>query len=425
MLLGLLVVASALFGMQTSRGLHESRERQAITAAMLIAPQGAVLLAQGRDDALREWVRQVRTNPAVRLVAVQDETGQVRAIEARTASLARQVIRPDSKADTPPAPATWHGTDADGAEVYGTTVPIPLLPHKNATGRLTLGLAASSLEPPSGPGIWGFSAPLAIAAVVIWAIGGRSLVRRIAEPLVGLARYGGSRALDSSREGDDAIHAIVKEFDALKAEADHWHQRARTLEHTLEQRVASQTRGYQTELRRAVRAAEVDPLSGLNNRRSLERCLDPVVADHLARQGDLSMIMVDVDHFKALNDTLGHSAGDRLISFMGELLGTSVREGDMAFRLGGDEFLLLLPNTTEAQAADIAQRLAALFAQHVRTLPPVRPSLSLSTGVASLSRSGGPRGQDLLRAADSALYRAKAGGRAHAVPSGTGAPDRS
>jgi diguanylate cyclase (GGDEF)-like protein len=122
--------------------------------------------------------------------------------------------------------------------------------------------------------------------------------------------------------------------------------------------------------------------------------------------------VLDVDNFKNLNDSLGHAAGDELLVFLGELLRRAVRETDLAIRMGGDEFALVLPETDLEKAVEIVRRLTALFGQMVRTLPPIECRPSLSVGVAALRSTGARSGKELLRAADTALYQAKQRGKA-------------
>jgi diguanylate cyclase (GGDEF)-like protein len=141
-------------------------------------------------------------------------------------------------------------------------------------------------------------------------------------------------------------------------------------------------------------AAHTDVLTGLGNRRDLEFRLLSV------RPGD-TVVMCDLDHFKALNDTQGHAAGDLLLAEFGELLRTSLRDNDYAARYGGEEFVLLLRNT------DLEQGYAALRRLRVRWL--LRASLTFSSGLAPCHDAGSTR--QTLEAADRALYAAKAAGR--------------
>lgn len=193
---------------------------------------------------------------------------------------------------------------------------------------------------------------------------------------------------------------------------DHKNTRGRLgqLKRTMDSRVAHQTRQIEAMLKRAERQAWIDPLTGLGNRRLLNDRLESLVANHLSQNDDLSVILFDLDNFKGLNDSLGHAAGDELLSFVGELLRGSLRSSDIGLRLGGDEFAILLLGTSVEQAAESADRLIKLFGQRA-SLFDVHPRVTLSAGVASIKHHRSANGEELLAAADTGLYRAKRSGK--------------
>jgi diguanylate cyclase (GGDEF)-like protein/PAS domain S-box-containing protein len=156
-------------------------------------------------------------------------------------------------------------------------------------------------------------------------------------------------------------------------------------------------------LRRELREQAIrDPLTGLFNRRYLEETLHREVARATRAQSTLGIVMLDLDKFKLLNDTFGHTAGDAALREVGHLLRENVRAGDVACRYGGDEFIVVMPDTSLENAGRKAQVLFELFKRS--------PScLESSMGVVAFP-SHGAVGADLLRGADAALYRAKQGG---------------
>lgn len=148
-----------------------------------------------------------------------------------------------------------------------------------------------------------------------------------------------------------------------------------------------------------------DPLTGLANRRALENALDAFAQGSFGKEGSLSVAMIDVDHFKRINDSLGHAAGDEVLRNLGTLVRRLVRGMDVACRYGGEEILLLLPETPLAAARTVVQRICD---QAGRLQHPT--AFTLSVGLAS-GRIERDAIEHLIESADQALYRAKRAGR--------------
>jgi len=162
--------------------------------------------------------------------------------------------------------------------------------------------------------------------------------------------------------------------------------------------------------RQALDSAYLDPLTGTRNRGALLASLQREW--ELARRygHPLSVIMLDVDHFKAVNDTYGHATGDDVLKQVADCIGHCVRGSDIVFRYGGEEFLILLANTSEEGALRLAERIRNELARHLHLAGdgiPMRVTASL--GVATL-RAGTTK-EVLLNQADQAMYRAKQLGR--------------
>ncbi|KRG61776.1 histidine kinase [Stenotrophomonas humi] len=170
-------------------------------------------------------------------------------------------------------------------------------------------------------------------------------------------------------------------------------------------------------LRESLRLQSIrDPLTGLYNRRYLEESLAREIARCGRRDFPLSVLMLDVDHFKQFNDTHGHGGGDALLAAVGQLLSSRLRGEDIACRYGGEEFTVILPESDRASALRHAEELRIALSQMSvpfsgKTLPPITVSLGVATypvdGVAGIT---------LLRKADAALYRAKRSGRNRVLP---------
>jgi diguanylate cyclase (GGDEF)-like protein len=158
------------------------------------------------------------------------------------------------------------------------------------------------------------------------------------------------------------------------------------------------------------RLATIDSMTGLYNRRHFLEQADAEWSRFQRYQRPLSMLMVDIDHFKQVNDRYGHAVGDEVIIAVAQACAGGKRQSDIVGRLGGEEFAVLLPETDPAQAAIVAERLRNTIAAQVMMAHKVHFKVTVSIGIAAASL--GMSGIDvLMRAADQALYQAKDQGR--------------
>ncbi len=157
--------------------------------------------------------------------------------------------------------------------------------------------------------------------------------------------------------------------------------------------------------------ALTDDLTGLANRRRLQGLLGQMFAQALRYGHDLSCVMVDLDGFKQVNDTLGHQRGDEVLTLAGSIIREQARSSDVAARFGGDEFLALLPQTSCETAAHLAQRLSRAFEDRAAAIVGPLALCRMSVGIASLHQSHPANPDQLLAQADNALYAAKAAGK--------------
>lgn len=154
-----------------------------------------------------------------------------------------------------------------------------------------------------------------------------------------------------------------------------------------------------------------DHLTNLFNRRYMEETLEREVERARRKKGSLGVIMLDIDNFKNMNDTLGHAAGDVLFQELGTLLNSQVRSADIACRYGGDEFVLILPEASQDVTLERAEHLREKVKHlHVEYEGCMLEAITVSLGVAVFPDHGST-GEALLRSADDALYRAKYEGR--------------
>lgn len=153
-----------------------------------------------------------------------------------------------------------------------------------------------------------------------------------------------------------------------------------------------------------------DPLTNLYNRRFLNEFMERELALARRNQKPLAVVMLDLDHFKQLNDQFGHQTGDKVIELVAKHLLRQSRRTDILFRYGGEEFLIILPNTSATQAKHLAENWRAhveqaqVFAKHQAV------SITVSAGIAVYPEHG-TTAFNLIQAADEALYQAKAAGR--------------
>ena len=252
--------------------------------------------------------------------------------------------------------------------------------------------------------------PVVSAAALAILVTGLWFQRRVVGPVGALltavrtGKVGDARVTPTARR--DELGVIARAVLELYGKAHQYQERAHRIERSLDSRVADETRRIQRDMKKIEREAWRDPLTGVHNRRMLDDRFAAIFEAQHRAGGDLSVVMIDIDHFKTLNDTLGHQAGDELLTFTGQLIRQCLRSEDTAIRYGGDEFLLILPGASVEQAQSIAGRIIALFAQRAKVLE-VSPTPSMSAGVASQLLNEPATPKEIIDLADQALYEAK------------------
>ncbi|MCD8513732.1 MAG: GGDEF domain-containing protein, partial [Nitrincola sp.] len=153
--------------------------------------------------------------------------------------------------------------------------------------------------------------------------------------------------------------------------------------------------------------ANTDALTGKMNRRALNNALAELIVKGERRKTVFSLLMMDIDFFKAINDNHGHDVGDKALQHVANRISSQLREGDLCARYGGEEFVVLLPNTATDEAMQVAERIRAEVESSPLNLP--KQPITLSIGVATYQP--GMDAEKLLKAADKEVYRAKESGR--------------
>lgn len=174
------------------------------------------------------------------------------------------------------------------------------------------------------------------------------------------------------------------------------------------------------ELEHARETAKTDALTGLLNRRAFDQKLNEHIEDHKQNNSELCLLILDIDHFKQINDTFGHQMGDNVLRYTANLMKQYISGYHCAARYGGEEMAVIMPNTSPSKAMSIAESIRASLAQHPLKLKGSKKSIgkvTISIGVASLKADDSV--ESLVERADQAMYRAKYNGRNRVIAEDT------
>jgi len=166
------------------------------------------------------------------------------------------------------------------------------------------------------------------------------------------------------------------------------------------------------ELEHARETAKTDALTGLLNRRAFDQKLNEYIEIHQQNNDDLCLLILDIDHFKQVNDTFGHQMGDNVLRYTANLMKQHITEYHCAARYGGEEMAIIMPNTPLNKAMEIAEKIRASLAQHPLKLKGSKKSIgkvTISIGVSSFKINDSI--ESLIERADKAMYQAKDNGR--------------
>jgi len=236
------------------------------------------------------------------------------------------------------------------------------------------------------------------------------IVRRVAAPINELGIVvtqfaGGNYRIRSEIRRSDEIGQLATAFNSMADELAVSNNRMVKLNAELEDRVLQRTRQLKD-------LSERDPLTGLYNRRHLNEVLSRRFSEAERYGNDLSCRMIDLDNFKKVNDQFGHEMGDNLLILTGSVISSQMRGADVGARFGGDEFCILLPQTSAEQARGVGERIVEKFAEELqKRIPGQAAGFGISVGVAGMKELNLVGHDELIKGADQALYEAKDAGK--------------
>ncbi len=268
------------------------------------------------------------------------------------------------------------------------------------------------IYPGADPLAWTTQIVIAMASLLIWWWGVIVRRRHWSVPTRRLCQFiqearNGQISIEHLGALQGGIQPLIPSIQQLLRDLKQQRADMAALNDEIRLRVAGRTDALERKIGSLQMQAMRDLLSGLNNRRALDQELPRMIESHRADGQDMCLLMMDVDYFKQLNDSLGHAAGDQLLRELGQIIRSTLRQDDLAFRCGGDEFVVLLNQCGAAGGQSIADRLTSLADGLARPLRIAWP-LGLSIGICALSDLAEPNPQSMLEVADKRLYAAKA-----------------
>jgi len=396
---------------------REQHDEQMISAAALLAKAAGAILAGGDPTELKALAVESANGLPLLYVIVSDADGKQLAVaEHRSVKVLQRLQRNETEKVPVPGTPVFHAPSEEAPVFLDVTYPINIRgdgeygrenrPSK-LVGYVRTGMVAnywqrsmaSKLDLVIGVGI--------LATVVAIPLG-FILVRKIVAPLDGLAgamlRFSqGKLDVRSPVTRRDEIGRLAATFNIMADQHQVTHERIVRLNSELEERVA-----YRTHQLRELASRE--PLTGLYNRRHFNEMLERRFSEAVRYSTDLTCLMIDLDEFKAANDEFGHQVGDELLVLTAGTIVGQLRTADLAARYGGDEFIILLPQTDAERARILADRMMERFSRDVaERFPNVRVSMSM--GIASVQLLEPKDAESLIRSADRALYDAKKAGK--------------
>lgn len=412
-----ILAAIVLYGhkLQQANKAGQCLRARAVTRTYAVQLKSA--LADKKHKHLQTQIQNLAKHPDLQMLAVLDNNFNPLAADGET-SLLKWFLQPKRSDKLLNGAQSWlaHPQNAAAEPLVFTALP---LSSEDQAIKQAVVLSAMSTTTQS---FFSSSQEVAYLLILLFVAGfGVALAfwylkQSVLKPLTDLIRYKKSipkaDAPNHNLERSDEIGNLARVISEMDQNLDLWKKRIGDMEKSVTDRVAARTRQIARQLHQTEQKAWTDPLTGLGNRQLLEDKFADIFSAQKQAGQDLSLVIIDIDNFKVLNDTLGHQAGDRLLQFVGELLSQCLREQDLAIRYGGDEFLLILPGVAADSALHVAQRTIRMFAQQSK-LYKVTPRPSMSAGIASLKKHHPATIEQFIDMADRALYATKYAGKSN------------
>ena len=397
----------------------ELAEAEAAIAALVKPPPSKPRAAKaGADATLDDKLR----NALDAMRAARETLNSVDA-EERTAAAARDalVARLGQRVGTIATATRRAAEEAATATAAATAAAAAAVPERLATvdSPATIELLPEAVEetasaatgppmetappPPRSQALMWISAVVLLVTLMISALTVRSLVNQVTRLMDAIRKVARGESASVAQGGIRELDVLAAEFNSMSTRLAQAREDNARYQQELELRVNERTAQLHHQ-------ASHDPLTELPNRRELTRLLDESLRVAAAQRARVGVLMIDLDHFKVLNDSLGHAFGDRVLMAMAQRLRSFVDQDGFAARLGGDEFIVVTPCEAEIGAiSDFGRQLVRAF-QRPLSVDGRELMLSVSVG-ASVYPDHQHDGEALLQAADAALFRAKAEGR--------------
>ena len=395
---------------------REQYGEQMLGSAALLAKAAAPLMSTDRAGLERLAKDSANGQPLVNVIFTDAEGVTLAESGHRPGGLVREQYRTVGAETATPGLPVLRSVTTDGPMFMDLTYPVTLRsdtsiaskrPITRLLGYVRVSMVANTWQRSMASRLdllIGVGVLALVAAIPL----GFLLIRRIVGPLEGLSQAMlsfsmGKLDVRSTIRRRDELGRLAQAFNQMADQHQQTHMRIVRLNAELEERVA-----YRTHQLREL--ASRDPLTGLYNRRYFSDVLQRCYAEAVRYRTALSCIMIDLDDFKSANDAFGHQVGDQVLQLAAGTIVGQLRTADVAARYGGDEFILLLPQTdaerTQVLGGRIVERFNAELSERVPGL-----NVRMSMGIASLQNLTPGNAETLIQAADRALYLAKTAGK--------------